>query len=74
MERHLPSWQKNATFSLVSTPAEIESAIQKLPTVQLLAVAAWLDDYRTMIQSSENLFERLDSEEAGIAGQQWLGE
>jgi hypothetical protein len=60
----LLSWQKNPTFALVSTPAEIESAIEKLPTGQLLAVAAWLDDYRTMIQSSENMFERLDSDEA----------
>ena len=70
----MPAWRKNATLTLVSTPAEIESAIQKLPTAQVLAVAAWLDDYRTMIQSSENLFERLDSEEAELAGQQWLGE
>lgn len=58
----------------MSTPAEIESAMEKLPTGQLLAVAAWLDDYRAMIQSSENLFARLDAEEAGLASQQWLGE
>jgi hypothetical protein len=58
----------------VSTPTEIENAIEKLPTDQLLEVAAWLDDYRTMIQSSENLFEQLDVEEGELAGQQWLGE
>lgn len=58
----------------MSTPTEIENAIEKLPTDQLLEVAAWLDDYRTMIQSSENLFEQLDVEEGELAGQQWLGE
>ncbi len=58
----------------MSTPAEIENAIEKLPTGQLLEVAAWLDDYRAMIQSSESLFDRLDAEEANVAGQQWLGE
>ena len=55
----------------MSTPTEIENAIEKLPTGQLLEVAAWLDDYRTMIQSSENLFEQLDVDEEELAGQQW---
>ena len=58
----------------MSTPAEIENAIEKLPTGQLLEVAAWLDDFRAMIQSSESLFESLDAEEADFAGRQWLGE
>jgi hypothetical protein len=58
----------------VNTAAEIESAIETLPTEQLLEVAAWLDDYRAMIQSSESLFESLDIEEAELAGQQWLGD
>lgn len=58
----------------MSTVVEIEDAITKLPTGQLLEVAAWLDDYRVMIQSSESLFERLDAEDADTAGQQWLGE
>jgi hypothetical protein len=58
----------------VSRPAEIESAIERLPTGQVLEVAAWLDDYRAMIQPSESLFDRLDAEEADVAGQQWLGE
>jgi hypothetical protein len=70
----LPENQRNAILCFVSTPAEIESAIERLPTDQLLKVAAWLDDYRAMIQSSESLFERLDAEEADVAGRQWLGE
>ena len=47
----------------MSTVAEIESAIEKLPTEQFLEVAAWLDDYRAMIHVSENLFQSLDAEE-----------
>jgi hypothetical protein len=58
----------------VSTPAEIESAIERLPTGQVLEVAAWLDDYRAMIQSSESLFERFDAKEVDVAGQQWLSD
>jgi hypothetical protein len=57
----------------VNTPAEIEDAIGKLPAEQLLEVAAWFDDYRAMIESSESLFRQLDAEEGDIAGQQWLG-
>ena len=49
-------------FSM-STVAEIESAIAKLPAEQVLSVAGWLDDYWTMIQTSENAFAQLDFEE-----------
>jgi hypothetical protein len=65
---------KEVILCLVNTPAEIEHAIEKLPTDELLEVAAWLDDYRTMIQSSESLFQQLDAEEGDVAGQQWLSE
>ena len=58
----------------MSTVAEIESAIAKLPTEQMLSVAAWLDDYRAMIQASENTFAQFDVEEGAAAGKQWLGE
>lgn len=58
----------------MSTLIEIEDAITKLPTNQLLKLAAWLDDYRAMIQTSETLFESLDAEELEAAGPQWLGE
>ena len=56
----------------MSTVAEIESAIEKLPTEQFLEVAAWLDDYRAMINVSEALFQSLDAEEGKTAGNQWL--
>ena len=39
-------------FPNMSTVAEIESALEKLPTDELLAVAAWLDDQRAMLQAS----------------------
>jgi hypothetical protein len=54
--------------------AEIESAIEKLPTGEMLAVAAWLDDHRAMLQASEALFSQLDAEEGETAGRQWQGE
>jgi hypothetical protein len=58
----------------MSTIPEIESAIEKLPAEQLIELAAWLDDYRLMIQSSETLFQNLDAQEGELAGKQWLGE
>jgi hypothetical protein len=63
-----------AICSRMSTVAEIESAIQKLPTEQMLAVAAWLDEHRAMIQASEGVFVALDAEEGEMAGKQWLGD
>ena len=58
----------------MSTVAEIESAIEKLPTEQMLAVAAWLDEHKAMIQASEGVFAALDAAEGEAAGKQWLGE
>ena len=58
----------------MSTIAEIESAIERLPTEQMLEVAAWLDEYRAMIAASEGMFAALDAEEGESAGRQWLGE
>ena len=58
----------------MSTVTEIESAIEKLPTKQMLAVAAWLDEHKAMIQASEGVFAALDAAEGEAAGKQWLGE
>lgn len=57
----------------MSHVAEIEEAIEGLPTKEMLQVAEWLDEYRAMINNSEYLFQRLDSEEGEHVGQQWLG-
>ncbi len=57
----------------MSTVAEIEAAIEQLPTRQMLEVASWLDERRGMIAASEELFQQLDEEEGTLAGKQWLG-
>jgi hypothetical protein len=54
----------------MSTVLEIESAIEKLPTAQLLEIAAWLDEQRAMIASSEAMFTALDAEEGDASGRQ----
>jgi hypothetical protein len=58
----------------MSTVAEIETALEQLPTEQMLAVAAWLDERRAMLSASEAMFQRLDEAEDKDAGNQWLGE
>ena len=66
--------QRRRYFPAMSTVAEIEAAIEQLPTRQMLEVAGWLDERRGMIASSEALFQQLDEEEGEAAGKQWLGE
>lgn len=58
----------------MSTIAEIETAIEKLPTQQMLEIAAWLDEQRAMLQASESVFAALDAEEGEDAGRQWTGQ
>jgi hypothetical protein len=68
----LPAARLCATIELVSTVAEIERAIDELPTEQML-VAAWLDERRAMLSASGAMFLQLDQAEDG-GGDQWLGE
>ena len=58
----------------MSTVAEIESALEQLPTEQMLAVAAWLEERRAMLSASETMFQQFDEAEGQSAGNQWLGE
>jgi hypothetical protein len=58
----------------MSTVAEIENAIEKLPTREMLEIAAWLDEQRAMLNASESVFRELDAAEGGDAGKQWTGE
>jgi hypothetical protein len=53
---------------VMSTVAEIESAIEKLPPPDLEKLLAWLDDYRAMVGASEDLFAMYDGEEADAEG------
>jgi hypothetical protein len=47
----------------MSTVAEIESAIEKLPPTELGELLAWIEDYRAMIGASQALFAMYDEEE-----------
>ena len=58
----------------MSTIAEIETALEQLPTGEMLAVAAWLDERRAMLSASEAMFQQFDEAEGKDAGKQWLGE
>ncbi len=53
----------------MSTVAEIESAIERLPSEQVREIAAWLEQYQSTIDASATVFSQLDAEEG--AGEQW---
>jgi len=53
----------------MTTVAEIESAIEHLPTDQVREVAAWLEEYQASLNSSSEVFAMLDAEEG--EGEQW---
>jgi hypothetical protein len=57
----------------MSTVAEIEKAIEDLPTKQMLEIADWIDTQRIAISASETIFQMLDEEEGVEGGDQWLG-
>jgi hypothetical protein len=56
-------------ISVMSTVAEIESAIESLPTAQVREIAAWLEQYQSTIDASAAVFSQLDAEEG--EGDQW---
>ena len=47
----------------MSTVAEIESAIERLPIQQVREVAAWLEEYQATLNASAEVFAMLDAEE-----------
>ena len=47
----------------MSTVAEIEAAIQKLPSADRGELLAWIEEYRSMVGASETLFALYDEEE-----------
>lgn len=49
----------------MSSVTEIESAIEKLPPAQVDELAAWLDEYRQMINASATIFAMYDKDEDG---------
>jgi hypothetical protein len=60
----------NSWYSIVmTTVAEIEDAIERLPAAQVKQLAEWLDEYQLMLAGSSALFAMLDAEEG--EGAQW---
>lgn len=53
----------------MSTVAEIEAAIERLPIEQMREVAAWLDEYQATVSASAEVFALLDAEEGDSS--QW---
>jgi len=49
----------------MSTVAAIESAIERLSPAEVAEVAAWLEEYRQMINASSEIFAMYDREEDG---------
>ncbi|HEV7402595.1 MAG TPA: hypothetical protein VGO11_06715 [Chthoniobacteraceae bacterium] len=47
----------------MSTVAEIEASIEKLPSADFGELLAWIDDYRAMLSGSDTLFSMYDEEE-----------
>jgi hypothetical protein len=51
----------------MSSVAEIESAISKLPQEKVDEIAVWLDEYRQLTRASAEIFSMYDKEEAADA-------
>jgi hypothetical protein len=48
----------------MSTVAEIESAIERLSSAEVVELAAWLEEYQHMVTASAEVFAMYDREEA----------
>lgn len=47
----------------MSTVAEIEGAVEKLPPKEFAEFAAWFEEYQTMVNASAEVFAMYDREE-----------
>jgi hypothetical protein len=47
----------------MNTVAEIEAAIEKLPTAEFVELLAWIEEYQAMVGASQALFAMYDEEE-----------
>ncbi len=54
-------------MQMMSTVAEIEAAIEKLPTEEFAKLLAWIEEYQALIGASQNLFAMYDEEEQNHA-------
>ena len=69
VEGVLSGINESARVGGVSTIAEIESAIERLPADKVREIAAWLEEYQATINASAEVFALLDEEEG--KGDQW---
>jgi len=51
----------------MSTVAEIEAAIEKLPPADFGELLAWIEEYQAMVGASQALFAMYDEEERSHA-------
>jgi len=51
----------------MSTVAEIEAAIEKLPLAEFGELLAWIEEYQAMVGASQALFVMYDEEERSHA-------
>jgi len=58
---------KNSYFTSMSTVAEIEAAIEKLPPAEFGELLAWIEERQAMVGASEALFALYDEEEKAHA-------
>ena len=54
---------------VMTTVAEIEEAIERLPVDQVKQLAEWLEEHQLLLASSATVFTMLDAEEG--EGEQW---
>jgi len=57
----------------MTTVAEIESAVERLPPEGVEELATWLIDYRASLVATGLVFQQYDAEEADSECQ-WVGE
>ena len=67
MRLKLPTLRRH--YRIMSTVAEIESAIERLPSEQVREIAVWLEQYQPTIDASAAVFSQLDAKEG--EGEQW---
>ena len=57
----------------MTTVAEIESAVERLPPEGVEQLATWLIEYQASVSATCEVFHQYDAEESDL-GSQWVGE
>ena len=56
----------------MSTVIEIEHAIERLPSAQMIQLSEWFVTQHSATAASELIFQMLDQEEGEEGGSQWI--